>query len=337
MKAKFIYENILSPKSQKDIEDNISKLDIQHQLIAAVRSGMTERVRKIIQENPDINTGYGYGLLIAVAVEKNYHEILDMLLKTKIGFKAANDIGWDYLFSFADYETKNVLIKNEDNFKIEESVINIFEPKSEEEINSSFDDYLFNDKFVEPDRLIIGEVYYAQDLGPEGKGTGQFIPVVINSVDQVSGTRDFEVYVEDEEGHEDVWYVEENDPIFKKTEKMLNDVTFESILTPKSSEEIESLFSNMNNQEAFNRAAAKGLTYKVKELINKPNVDPNYLSGSAIYSAVQNGNAELVEFLLSDPRIFKFVNKHLSELLYQEATMNDRQDIIDILLKKGIV
>ena len=130
--------------------------------------------------------------------------------------------------------------------------------------------------------------------------------------------------------------------IFRKNESIGD------FLKPKSSDEVESAFNNLHSpQHKFNIAVQKGFLDKVKELLTNPkynilDVNPNYMTGLAINTAVENGNCEMADLLLSDRRVRDYAKKNLASLLMLQAVNSTnliyKGDVrmIDILRKHGI-
>lgn len=112
--------------------------------------------------------------------------------------------------------------------------------------------------------------------------------------------------------------------------------SMESILKPKGKEEIENIFSTMPKQQQFMNAVSKGLIDKVRTLINDPDVDPVYLDGNAIYTAVEKNYPDILDMILnSGERAIQMAHK-LDVLLWNEAVNNEYTRVKEVLKKHGL-
>jgi len=299
MKAKFVYESTsdyLKPK-----EEGLFLNDVKNTI-------------EKIYNDPSPNSVFRNSVFVGF----NSHQKLFILWSFKNG-KTPKETAFKILDNILDGVY---------NFKFE-SAGDFLKPKSEEDIRNSFKEMPNNKKFLE---LRLDKIKLIPTSSPS-------LMDKINDLKGILTKTDYwkliDAYCDATEKENNFIFWDAVNNIIKQLNESIGD-----FLKPKSNDEVESAFNNLHSpQHKFNVAVQKGFLDKVKELLTNPkysilDVNPNHMTGLAISTAVENGNYEMVELLLSDKRVRDYAKEKLNYLLMVQAVNNIR--MIDILRKHGI-
>ena len=135
MKAKFVYEamgDVLKGKSEEEILSSIEKgnLNSDNLLIKSTNVGFLPGVKKALEIGADVHVADDYAL--EWASRYGYKEIVELLLKHGANVHAKDDLAFRWASQNGYLATAKLLLKY---MNIKESLVNIFKPKSQEEIN----------------------------------------------------------------------------------------------------------------------------------------------------------------------------------------------------------